>query len=70
MRHDGASQVRAHRLTGMRPVPDVSLPSAGRNTSMLGMARRLASVSTGWWVGPSCSTTEHKGTDTPAQETR
>ena len=31
----------------------VSVASAGRNTSRLGMARRAARCSTGWWVGPS-----------------
>ena len=31
----------------------VSTASAGRNTSMFGIARRLARCSTGWCVGPS-----------------
>jgi hypothetical protein len=29
-----------------------STASAGRSTSMFGMARRDARYSTGWWVGP------------------
>jgi hypothetical protein len=31
----------------------VSTASAGRSTSTLGMARKLARCSTGWCVGPS-----------------
>ena len=30
-----------------------SVVSQGRQTSMLGIRRRLAVCSTGWWVGPS-----------------
>ena len=31
----------------------VSFASAGRTQYMFGCARRIASCSTGWWVGPS-----------------
>ncbi|SKU52822.1 Uncharacterised protein [Mycobacteroides abscessus subsp. abscessus] len=31
----------------------VSFASPGRTTERLGMARRAARCSTGWWVGPS-----------------
>ena len=34
----------------------VSTASAGRKTRRLGMARREATCSTGWWVGPSSPT--------------
>ena len=33
--------------------PETSLASAGRSVSVLGMARKLSSASTGWCVGPS-----------------
>jgi hypothetical protein len=32
---------------------EVSLPSHGRSTLMLGIARSDSSISTGWCVGPS-----------------
>ena len=47
--NDGASPER----TASSQHSAVSTPSAGRNTLRLGMARRLASCSTGWCVGPS-----------------
>ena len=33
--------------------PLVSFASAGRSVSVLGIARKLSSASTGWCVGPS-----------------
>ena len=55
----GSACLVRHRAVGLRrsiatrhPTV-VSFASAGRKTVMLGVARRVASCSTGWWVGPS-----------------
>mmetsp|Transcript_39885 Transcript_39885/g.109850 ORF Transcript_39885/g.109850 Transcript_39885/m.109850 type:complete len:201 (+) Transcript_39885:806-1408(+) len=41
------------RSSAIAYAPDTSLASAGRSVSVLGVARKLSSASTGWWVGPS-----------------
>ena len=43
-------------VSGLLILAAVSVASAGRITTMLGVARRVASCSTGWWVGPSSPT--------------
>jgi hypothetical protein len=47
---------RSVEFTAWRQASTVSLKSAGRTTSMLGVARSVASCSIGWWVGPSSPT--------------
>ena len=40
-------------VMAMRQASVLSLASAGRSTTILGMMRRASTCSTGWWVGPS-----------------
>ena len=47
---------RAVVLDGRLHAATVSLASAGRMTCRKGIARSVASCSTGWWVGPSSPT--------------
>lgn len=44
---------RLRLATATLYAPAVSLPPHGRIISMLGIARKLARCSMGWWVGPS-----------------